>query len=158
MTAFVNELLHILKSEIRLFRDFVYTLELEAQILSKHTDDDSLAKNTARKTHEAKQLAALARRRMEALTAMGYTPDLDGLDAAALEHTALIPLQSELSQLAAQAFDLHTANGIMLDVLLKHNRQALNELQSLAGYGELYDGTGRNTPRPLRVHTRIRAG
>ncbi|WP_188074485.1 flagella synthesis protein FlgN [Pusillimonas sp. ANT_WB101] len=158
MPAPIADLLNIIQSEIRLFRDFALTLEREARLLYEHTDDDRLAENTTIKTCQAEQLAELAKRRLNALTSMGYTPDHNGLDAAAKQHLALQPLHNELSRLAARAFELNTANGITLDTFIKHNRQTLNELQKLAGHGELYDEGGRSTSRTSRLRTPIRAG
>ncbi len=158
MPTSAADLLNVVQSEIQLFRDFVLTLEHEARLLSQHADDDRLAENTTIKTRQTEQLAELAKRRFNALTSMGYAPDYNGLDAAAQQHLALQPLHNELSQLAAQAFKLNTANGITLDAFIKHNQQALNELKKLAGHGDLYDEGGHSTPRASRLRTPIRAG
>lgn len=152
------DLMSAIQSEIRLFRDLVLTLENEARLLSQHTDDDHLAENTTIKTRQAEQLAALAKRRLKALTAMGHAPDYSGLDAAAQQHQALQPVLHELRQLAAQAFTLNTANGITLDAFIKHNQMALNELQKLAGYGALYNEDGGCTPHTSRLRMPVRAG
>ncbi|MFT0546641.1 flagella synthesis protein FlgN [Allopusillimonas ginsengisoli] len=158
MPTTAAKLQSILENEVVLFRGFVHTLEDEAHILSQDANDDTLAENTACKSSQAEKLAALANRRSEALAAMGFTPDPAGLDMAIHRHPELISLHSEIKQLAAKAFELNTANGIMLDAFVRHNRQTLNELGKLAGYGELYDGTGRNTPRLQPTRARIRAG
>ncbi|MBP6019223.1 MAG: flagellar protein FlgN [Burkholderiaceae bacterium] len=158
MTDTLQQLHACLNQEISLVKEFSQLLEQEAQLLIDAAPTEALTNNTAEKNRLADQIAAWDEQRLTLLTELGYSPDKDGLNAAAAQHSELDATCQTLYQLADNARQLNDSNGQLISTFMAHNQQALDTLARLADPGHLYDASGRSRPGSKKPKTNIKAG
>jgi flagellar biosynthesis protein FlgN len=118
---------------------FIAVLNTEQRAL-KENFADSLEQLAREKSALATELNRLQARRERAAAG---TPG--GIKAWIARSGGPAAVQSwrELTDLASQARQLNHVNGILIDTLLRNNRQALNLLQGAAQRASLYGADGR---------------
>ncbi|QAA92924.1 flagella synthesis protein FlgN [Pollutimonas thiosulfatoxidans] len=158
MNSNIAQLLACLETETSLVNEFIVLLESEAQILAEGGDAEALADSTARKNIYADQLTRANETRLALLTALGYSADRNGLDAAAHDHPSLQSASQHLLERTRIAGELNTSNGTIIDSFLAHNQQALDTLRVLAGQGDLYDASGHTRPGGKAQSKKIKVG
>ncbi len=158
MTNALQQLHACLNQEITLVKEFTQLLEQEAQLLLDAAPTEALTQNTAEKNRLADQIAAWDEQRLSLLTTLGYSPDKDGLNAAAAQHANINDSCQTLYQLADNARQLNANNGQLITTFMTHNQQALDTLARLADPGQLYDASGRSRPGSKQPKTNIKAG
>ncbi|HSQ03485.1 MAG TPA: flagellar protein FlgN [Burkholderiales bacterium] len=131
----------LLKAEQRALRDGS-AVDVERLAPAKSRMADSLS------AHTAKRLAFL--------DVLGYAPDSRGMHEWARAHPrnpAGVAAWEDLQEHAARAHALNDANGKLIDLRLRHCRQALAALKQACGLTTLYDPQGHTAPmaasRPL---------
>lgn len=104
----------------------------------------------------ASRLEELAQRRARSLTTAGFSPDAPGMDAwlaSHAQHTLAAAAWHGLQQLAALTRALNQANGVLIDLQLRHHQQRLAALEHARGVPGLYGAGGQPLPavgaRPL---------
>lgn len=158
MTDALQQLHACLNQEISLVKEFTQLLEQEAQLLLGAAPTQALSENTAEKNRLADQIAAWDEQRLSLLTALGHSPDKDGLNAIAAQHSEINATCQTLYELADGARQLNDSNGQLIKTFMTHNQQALDTLARLADPGHLYDASGRSRPGSKQPKTNIKAG
>lgn len=125
-----------LNTELATLRKFVALLTSEQQFLLSN-DTDSLLTMSEVKTQVANQLMSIANIRRNSL----LQNDIDSMEKWLSKYTPnTLPLWTSIRDLAAQAQQLNTTNGELINAKIRNNQQALGALysatQSVAGlYG-----------------------
>ncbi|HEY9279125.1 MAG TPA: flagellar protein FlgN [Eoetvoesiella sp.] len=133
----------LLEKELVLVQQFISVLQLEANALTQADGNEALNASTAQKNHFAALLTESETSREAQLKELGFDSGKNGLDAACAAYPELQDTCQELYALAAEANQINSANGAIIDTFLQHNQQALDTLRSLANMGNLYDASGR---------------
>lgn len=127
------------------FRAIYHTLETEQEALT-HGDIDHLAKISKSKIEQFVSLSQLADKRNRHLAASGLAGDKEGVEqwlGLQPETSLARGIWRELLASAEAARLLNEANGVLVNVKMQHNQQALNMLQQAANQAALYDPSGR---------------
>ena len=115
-----------LNDELTSLRAFVVLLESEQQALLGN-DTERLLNIAESKAQAASQLAAMAEARRKAFLAGSS----DTMEAWLPKHApASLPLWQSIRQMAAQAQQINTTNGELIQSGLRRNQQALSALNS----------------------------
>jgi flagella synthesis protein FlgN len=141
-------------ADLRAERDqaaaFVVVLKAEQQALREGiaADVERLAPAKARM---ADCLAAYTARRLDCLAAMGYPRTAHGMNdwaEANAANTAAVGAWHMLQQHAGAARTLNDTNGKLIELRLRHCRQALGALERACGLTTLYGPQGHAVPVP----------
>lgn len=137
-----------LRLELEAFAHFYELLQTEREALA-NTDVNSLVEIAQRKSDKVLQLTQLADKRNLAIKSAMPTSMLANLMEAWLVKndpngiSEVGQLWHELLVLAKQAKDLNQSNGAMIQLSLRHNRQALETLHAAAQQTSLYGADGQ---------------
>lgn len=130
--------------ERRIVQEFleVLTKEEGALIQGRIDDLDILASDKARL---AEKLDCQAKRRMQYLSFLGYSPDKSGMQLwlSKQKNAELHTVWNELTELARTAEQINKTNGKIISTLLQYNQRTYMALQSAAGNISLYGPKGQ---------------
>ena len=102
------------------------------------------------KMQMASRLEELAQRRTRYLAAAGFSPDAPGMHAwlaSRAQAPGVTGAWQGLQRLAALARALNQANGVLIDLHLRHHQQRLAALNHACGAPGLYGPAGQPLPR-----------
>ena len=157
MTAAGNteEFVAVVRAERDEAAAFVALLKAEQQALRDGSAVD-VERLAPAKSRMADSLSAHTAKRLAFLDALGYAPDTRGMHEwahAHADHSTTVTAWKTLQGHAAEAHALNEANGKIIDLRLRHCRQALAALKQASGLTTLYDPQGQTAPlapsRPL---------
>lgn len=127
-SAVINDTILLLNKELAELRKFVAALDSERQALLNN-DTDSLLTLSEAKSQAAGQLMEMGKSRRKALLANSG----DSMETWLARHApGSLTVWSEIRKLAAQAQNLNSTNGELINARMRHNQQALSALQSAA--------------------------
>lgn len=151
--AAMAELISRLHAERAALRAFVALLETEQQALLGGQSDQLLAL-AGSKNLAARDLSQLASARRNELSKRGAGIEPGGTAAWLQAHAAdSLPVWRDVRHLAAQAQQMNSTNGKLIQAKLRHNQQALSVLHNAAqGANGLYGPDGHS-----HLHTSGRA-
>jgi flagella synthesis protein FlgN len=141
-SASLDTLSSKLNLEAQLVEQFLAVLEAEWALLKDGKTND-LADTTARKEHFAQALDQAGKERETALAALGLPAGRPGLEQAAKQSPQVDAQVTRLFGLAEKAKQLNENNGVAIQVYLQHAQKMLDELNRLAGIGDVYDASGK---------------
>jgi flagella synthesis protein FlgN len=123
---------------------FIGVLKVEQRAL-KEGFVDSLVQLAQEKSALATELTRLAGNRDR--MALASTAGKAGIDPCIAREggTAAMQIWRELRELAREASQLNRVNGILIDTLMRNNRQMLNMLQATAQRASLYGPDGQTS-------------
>lgn len=137
-----TRLLSHLTEERGVVEAFLELLDQEAEALA-HGSFDQLPALSERKAQIVDRLALLDSERERQQVALGYSPDHDGANAAAIAGgESLQRAWQELLQCAAQARERNHRNGVLIHTHLDYTRQSINFLR--ASGQSLYGSDGQH--------------
>lgn len=130
--------------EKRTVQEFVEVLKKEedALINGRIDDLDGLASDKARL---AEKLEYHAKKRMQYLSFLGYSPDKSGMQLWLSKQTnaELHTIWNELTEFARTAQQINRTNGQIISTQLQYNQRTYMALQSAAGNISLYGPKGQ---------------
>ncbi|HEX8964544.1 MAG TPA: flagellar protein FlgN [Rhodocyclaceae bacterium] len=138
----------LLAQEIRGVGAFNELLREEQQLLVSAGNADALMPLADRKSQLAQRLKAISDQREHYLSARGFRPGREGMEAAlaASPQAAALKAQwQELLALAKEAHGLNETNGKLINVHWQHNQKALAALMSAADGAMVYGPDGQQT-------------
>lgn len=142
----IESLLSCLQQGNTLVTEFSATLEAESEALGDRTNIANLQAIVEHKKSLAAQLAQLSEERDGLLGALGFSSGHQGTQDAVAQHPVLESIWQELLQNAANANEINTHNGLLIELNLQHTQQSLDVLQKIGALSgsNTYDAQGRN--------------
>lgn len=144
----MTDLLHTLEAESESVLKFIDLLKLE-QIELEKGNTDRLVALAQEKNDVASKLAALAKQRNSALTALGLNSDRSGIEAwieRRPSDTRTRGIWSRIVALASEASELNRVNGELIRIRMQSNAQVLAAMQGASRTLHLYGPDGQTAP------------
>lgn len=139
-----------LREEAEAARELATCL-LNEQALLIAADVDALETGTMHKNALVLRMTALASQRLDRLASAGLPATKEGMQRWLEQVPALAESWRELQQYARQAQDINRTNGMLLNIHLTRNLQAINVLRQQPEGGDVYGPDGQ---RQLRAGAR----
>ena len=133
-----------INDEKRTLQKFVEVLKKEEDALI-HARIDDLDILASEKVRLAEKLEYQAKRRMQYLSFLGYSPDKSGMQLWLSKQTNsdLHTIWNELTEFARAAQQINQTNGQIISTQLQYNQRTYMALQSAAGNISLYGPKGQ---------------